>query len=131
MGSSGGPPSSPPPGNVQDWINQAIQVLEQNGVPASSLNAQDIWTIIQHESGGNPNAINLWDSNAQAGHPSKGLMQCIDSTFNSHSVPGHTNIYNPVDNIVAGVRYALSRYGSIQNVPGIVAVSHGGHYVGY
>ena len=58
-------------------------------------------------------------------------MQCIDSTFNAHSVPGHTNIYNPVDNIVAGVRYALSRYGSIQNVPGIVAVSHGGHYVGY
>jgi uncharacterized protein YukE len=71
------------------------------------------------------------NSNAQAGHPSKGLMQCIDSTFNAHSVPGHTNIYNPVDNIVAGVRYALSRYGSIQNVPGIVAVSHGGHYVGY
>jgi uncharacterized protein YukE len=71
------------------------------------------------------------NSNAQAGHPSKGLMQCIDSTFNAHSVPGHTNIYNPVDNIVAGVRYAISRYGSIQNVPGIVAVSHGGHYVGY
>ena len=131
MGSSGGPPSSQPPGNVQDWINQAIQILEQNGVPASALNSQDIWTIIQHESGGNPNAVNNWDSNAQAGHPSKGLMQCIDSTFNAHSLPGHTDIYNPVDNIIAGVRYALGRYGSIQNVPGIVAVSHGGHYVGY
>ena len=56
MGSSGGPPSSPPPGNVQEWIQEAIQVLEQNGVPAGALNAQDIWTIIQHESGGNPNA---------------------------------------------------------------------------
>lgn len=131
MGSSGSPPSSPPPGNVQQWIQQAIQILEQNGVPASELNANDIWTIIQHESGGNPNAINLWDSNAQAGHPSKGLMQCIDSTFNSHSLPGHTNIYNPVDNVIAGVRYALSRYGSIGNVPGIKAVNAGGHYVGY
>jgi uncharacterized protein YukE len=131
MGSSGGPPSSTPPGNVQQWIQQAIQILEQNGVPASELNANDIWTIIQHESGGNPNAINLWDSNAQAGHPSKGLMQCIDSTFNAHSLPGHTNIYNPVDNIIAGVRYALGRYGSIESVPGIVAVHHGGHYVGY
>jgi hypothetical protein len=131
MGSSGGPPSSPPPGNVQQWIQQAIQILEQNGVPASALNANDIWTIIQHESGGNPNAINLWDSNAQAGHPSKGLMQCIDSTFSAHSLPGHTNIYNPVDNVIAGVRYALSRYGSIGNVPGIVAVHSGGHYVGY
>jgi uncharacterized protein YukE len=131
MGSSGGPPSSPPPGNVQQWIDQAMQVLEQNGIPANELNANDIWTIIQHESGGNPNAINLWDSNAQAGHPSKGLMQCIDSTFNSNSLPGHTNIYNPVDNIVAGVRYALGRYGSIENVPGIQAVHSGGHYVGY
>jgi uncharacterized protein YukE len=131
MGSSGGPPSSPPPGNVQSWIQQAIQILEQNGVPASELNANDIWTIIQHESGGNPNAINLWDSNAQAGHPSKGLMQCIDSTFQAHMLPGHGNIYNPVDNVVAGVRYALSRYGSIGNVPGIVAVHSGRAYVGY
>jgi uncharacterized protein YukE len=131
MGSSGGPPSSPPPGNVQQWIDQAIQILEQNGVPASELNANDIWTIIQHESGGNPNAINLWDSNAQAGHPSKGLMQTIDSTFNAHSLPGHGNIYNPVDNIIAGVRYALGRYGSIGNVPGIRAVHSGGAYVGY
>jgi uncharacterized protein YukE len=131
MGSSGGPPSSPPPGNVQQWIQEAIQILEQNGVPASELNANDIWTIIQHESGGNPNAINNWDSNAQAGHPSKGLMQTIDSTFNAHSLPGHTDIYNPVDNIIAGVRYALGRYGSIESVPGIVAVHEGHAYVGY
>jgi uncharacterized protein YukE len=131
MGSSGGPPATKPPGNVQSWIDQAIQILEQNGVPASALNADDIWTIIQHESGGNPNAINLWDSNAQAGHPSKGLMQCIDSTFQGHMLPGHGNIYNPVDNVIAGVRYALSRYGSIGNVPGIRAVHSGGAYVGY
>lgn len=131
MGASGGPPSSPPPGNVQQWIQQAMQILEQNGVPASELNANDIWTIIQHESGGNPNAINLWDSNAQAGHPSKGLMQTIDSTFQAHMLPGHGNIYNPVDNIIAGVRYALSRYGSIESVPGIVAVHSGRSYVGY
>jgi uncharacterized protein YukE len=131
LGPSGGPPSSPPPGNVQQWIQEAIQILEQNGVPASELNANDIWTIIQHESGGNPNSINNWDSNAQAGHPSKGLMQTIDSTFQAHALPGHGDIYNPVDNVIAGVRYALSRYGSIGNVPGIVAVHSGGSYVGY
>jgi SLT domain-containing protein len=122
---------TPPPGNVGQWIQQASQILEQNGVPASELNANDIWTIIQHESGGNPNAINLWDSNAQAGHPSKGLMQTIASTFNEYSLPGHTDIYNPVDNIIAGSRYAISRYGSISNVPGVVAVNHGRRYVGY
>jgi hypothetical protein len=71
------------------------------------------------------------NSNAQAGHPSKGLMQTIDSTFSGHALPGHGNIYNPVDNIIAGVRYALGRYGSIGNVPGIRAVHSGGAYVGY
>ncbi|GLY67369.1 hypothetical protein Atai01_39880 [Amycolatopsis taiwanensis] len=71
------------------------------------------------------------NSNAKAGHPSKGLMQTIDSTFNSYKLPGHGDIYNPVDNIIAGVRYTMSRYGSIANTPGLKAMSHGGGYVGY
>jgi uncharacterized protein YukE len=130
--SSSGAPSGPvPPGNVQDWIKQAIAILQQSGVPVTDANIQTIWGIIQHESGGNPHAINLWDSNAVAGHPSKGLMQCIDSTFNSNKLPGHNDIYNPVDNIIAGVRYSISRYGSLDNVPGVKAIAHGGHYVGY
>jgi uncharacterized protein YukE len=132
LGSSGGPPAGgPPPGNVQEWIKQAIEILRQNGVNVSEADAQAIWQIIQHESGGNPKAINLWDSNAAAGHPSKGLMQCIDSTFNAHKLPGHDDIWNPVDNIIAGVRYSISRYGSLSNVPGIRAIHGGGSYVGY
>jgi hypothetical protein len=71
------------------------------------------------------------NSNAAAGHPSKGLMQCIDSTFNSHALPGHGDIWNPVDNIIAGVRYSIDRYGSVSNVPGVVGVKRGGGYVGY
>lgn len=71
------------------------------------------------------------NSNAAAGHPSKGLMQCIDSTFNAHKLPGHDDIYNPVDNIIAGVRYTIDRYGSIANTPGLQAMSQGGGYVGY
>ena len=128
---SGAPPTSPPSGNVSQWIEQARQLLIKAGVPASEINADDINIIIQHESAGNPHAENNWDSNAAAGHPSKGLMQTIDSTFNSYALAGHTDIWNPVDNIVAGVRYALSRYGSLDNVPGIVAVHEGGSYVGY
>ena len=95
------------------------------------IDPRDIEAMIQHESGGNPHAINNWDSNAAAGHPSKGLMQCIDSTFNAHAVPGHTDIWNPVDNIVAGVRYSIDRYGSVSDVPGVQAVNSGGGYVGY
>jgi uncharacterized protein YukE len=132
LGSSGGPPAGgPPPGNVQEWIKQAIDILRANGINVSDADAQYIWQIIQHESGGNPHAQNNWDSNAAAGHPSKGLMQCIDSTFNAHALAGHNDIWNPVDNIIAGVRYSIGRYGSLGNVPGIRAIHGGGSYVGY
>jgi hypothetical protein len=73
-------------------------------------------TLIMRESGGNPNAINLTDSNAKAGHPSQGLMQTIPSTFNAYKLPGLGGITNPIANIVAGIRYILSRYGSIFHV---------------
>lgn len=132
LGPSGGPPSgSPPPGNVQEWIREAIKILQANGVPVTDDNIDEIWKIIEKESSGNPHAINLWDSNAQAGHPSKGLMQCIDSTFNAHKLPGHDDIWNPVDNIIAGVRYTFSRYGGFEGHPGLKSMAHGGGYQGY
>jgi WXG100 family type VII secretion target len=135
LGPSGGPPAGgggpAPQGQVKEWIEEAMKILQENGVDTSKMNENDIWAIIQHESGGNPHAINLWDSNAKAGHPSKGLMQCIDSTFQSNKLPGHDDIYNPVDNIIAGVRYSIARYGSVSNVPGIRSMAHGGAYQGY
>ncbi|GAA3812177.1 transglycosylase SLT domain-containing protein [Sphaerisporangium flaviroseum] len=132
-------PSGPPPpgggpapkGQVADWIRQATEILKAHGYPVEKMNANDIWMIIQHESGGNPHAINNWDSNAAAGHPSKGLMQTIDSTFSRWALPGHGDIYNPVDNIIAAVRYAIERYGSVSNVPGVVGSKNGSGYVGY
>ncbi|GLZ33277.1 transglycosylase [Lentzea sp. NBRC 105346] len=132
LGPSGGPPSgSPPPGNVQEWIREAIKILQANGIPVTEDNIDEIWAIIEKESSGNPHAINLWDSNATAGHPSKGLMQCIDSTFNAHKLPGHDDIWNPVDNIIAGVRYTFSRYGGFEGHPGLKSMAHGGGYQGY
>ncbi|MFY1621205.1 transglycosylase SLT domain-containing protein [Micromonospora sp. WMMD736] len=130
-GSSGGPPAQVPSGEVGQWIDQALQTLAQNGHDVSAINPAAVASIIAHESGGNPNAINLWDSNAAAGIPSKGLMQTIDPTFNAYAVPGHQDVWNPVDNIMAGIRYAEERYGSVDNVPGIVAMRSGGGYVGY
>ncbi|HEY9724396.1 MAG TPA: NlpC/P60 family protein [Oscillatoriaceae cyanobacterium] len=130
-GPAGAPVGAAPSGNLKDWIDQAMKILEQNGVPASALNANDINTIIQHESGGDPNAQNNWDSNAAAGTPSIGLMQTIQPTFDANKLPGHGDIRNPVDNIIAGVRYALGRYGSLSNVPGIKSLASGGSYVGY
>lgn len=60
-----------------------------------------ILNVIKHESGGRANAINLWDSNAQKGTPSKGILQFIDSTFMKYAMPGHTNIWNPLDQLLA------------------------------
>ncbi|GAA2210614.1 transglycosylase SLT domain-containing protein [Nonomuraea monospora] len=131
-GSSGLPPAGggpAPTGRLKEWIDEAIGILKDAGYPVEKMNPNDIYMIIQHESGGNPNAINLWDSNASAGHPSKGLMQTIDPTFDAYSLGG--SIYDPVSNIVAGVRYAIERYGSVSAVPGVVGMKTGAGYSGY
>lgn len=123
----GGAPIDP----VDGWIGQATAVLEAHGVPRDQIDPAALRTIIEHESGGDPMAANDWDSNASAGTPSKGLMQTIDPTFHSFAVPGHQDIWNPVDNIVAATRYSIDRYGSVSNVPGVVGVGSGGGYEGY
>ena len=128
---SASPSGDVPKGEVGDWIKQAMDILKANGVPVEKMNPQDIAKIIQHESSGDPNAINLWDQNAKDGHPSIGLMQTIQPTFDAYKVPGHDNIRNPVDNIVAAVRYSVDRYGSVSNTPGIQAMNGGSGYVGY
>lgn len=119
------------PGHVLRWIDSAISIMRDRGIAVSHHDAAKIWTIVLKESSGNPRAINLWDSNARAGHPSKGLMQTIDTTFAAYKLPGYNDIYNPVHNIIAGVRYTLSRYGGLNGHPGLQALSGGGAYVGY
>ncbi|MBV4438582.1 phage tail tape measure protein [Clostridium tyrobutyricum] len=113
-------------GDVKGWLTTALAIT---GQPMAALPALE--AIAMHESGGNPNSINLWDSNAKAGHPSKGLMQTIDSTFNQYAIKGLGDIWNPVANAVAAIRYMLDQYGSIWNVPGIRNMASGGGYVGY
>ena len=114
------------PDNLDGWIREAQAILAANGYKVS-YNA--IYQTVMHESAGNPKAVNGWDSNAAAGHPSIGLMQTIQPTFNAYALPGHTNIYNPVDNIIAGARYAAARYGSLDNV--VAARCGGSCWFGY
>jgi hypothetical protein len=124
-------PGGGPSGQVGDWVRQATAILADHGIPTDKMNPDDIATIIDHESGGDPDASNGWDSNAARGTPSQGLMQTIGPTFDANKLPGHGNIHDPVDNIIAGVRYAIKRYGSVSNVPGVEALARGGSYVGY
>ncbi|MDQ0380948.1 transglycosylase SLT domain-containing protein [Amycolatopsis thermophila] len=113
------------------WINEAIRVMRDAGVPVSGKDVEAIRTVVDKESGGDPSAVNRWDSNWLAGHPSKGLMQCIDSTFDAHKLPGHDDIFNPVDNIIAGVRYTIDRYGGFDGHPGLKSILKGSGYRGY
>ncbi|MGG1227268.1 transglycosylase SLT domain-containing protein [Bacillus halotolerans] len=113
-------------GNVKQWLMAAMMATK---TPLSWL--PGLMTIAQYESGGNPNSINLWDSNAKAGNPSQGLMQTVPTTFNAHKAPGMGNIKNPIHNAAAAIGYIKSRYGSIDNVPGIKSLKRGGPYVGY
>jgi hypothetical protein len=89
----------PPPGTLVQWL--------------TGMN-----TLIQRESGWHANSINLWDSNAKAGHPSQGLTQTIPGTW-AHYVPAAfkgRGILDPVGNVAASVRYIVSRYGNITGV---------------
>jgi phage-related protein len=97
-------------GGVQRWLPQVVQALGMLGMPTSL--AGRVLYQMQTESGGNPNAINNWDINAQHGDPSRGLMQVIGSTFAAYHVPGTSfNIYDPLANIAAAINYAMHRYG--------------------
>ncbi|MER5754292.1 NlpC/P60 family protein [Streptomyces sp. NPDC002088] len=116
-----------PKGNLAKWIKSALTLIHKD----TKQNEKYVNTIAMHESGGNPKAINKWDSNAKNGTPSKGIMQTIQPTFDAYSLKGHKDIWNPVDNIIAGTRYAVSRYGSLANVPGIKSMANGGSYKGY
>lgn len=103
------------PDNLDGWIREARSVLAAHDIPVPTYNG--IYRNIIRESSGNPNAINLWDINAQNGIPSKGLLQTIDPTFNTYHVSGTSwNIYNPVANIAAACNYAWHVYGGMDNV---------------
>lgn len=102
-----------PSKGVNQWKSTVANALKLEGV-YNDANVKRTLYQMQTESGGNPRAINLWDSNAKKGTPSKGLMQVIDPTFKSYARKGYSsNIYDPMSNILASVRYANSRYGSL------------------
>lgn len=104
-----------PAKGVEQWRSTVIRALKMEGLYSEANVVRTLYQM-QTESGGNPKAINNWDSNAKKGTPSKGLMQVIDPTFAAYAkAPFNKNIYDPLSNILASIRYAVSRYGSLAN----------------
>ena len=97
---------------VERWRPTVISALNFMKQPLANVNRT--LRRMNQESGGNPKAINNWDSNARRGTPSKGLMQVIDPTFRAYArSPYNRNIWDPMSNIVASMSYALARYKSL------------------
>lgn len=96
---------------VEQWRPMVEAVLKDKGYPVSL--ADTVLRRMNQESGGNPAAVNNWDSNAVAGTPSKGLMQVIDPTFQANKDPGYDDIFDPEANLRASMNYAVRQYGSL------------------
>lgn len=117
-------------GNDEDldgWIAQALGLM---GLPQTL--APGVKEIIMHESRGDPDATNDWDSNAASGTPSQGLMQVIEPTFENSVLPSLADepITDPVANITAGVRTMIANHGVDAVFSGGRRDSNG-NYLGY
>lgn len=113
----------PTPGgaSVERWRPYIKKALKMNGLPTSQAYVNAWMSQIQTESGGNPSAIGgndgLADGNAT------GLLQTKPGTFAANAFPGHGNIMNGFDNMLAAIRYAKNRYGA--NMLGVIGRGHG------
>lgn len=103
---------NPQGGSVERWRSHVERALKANGIEPTAFRVSKILETIKRESNGDPNAINNWDSNAMAGHPSIGLMQTIGPTFEAYKHAGHNNIRNGYDNLLAAINYIKHRYGT-------------------
>jgi soluble lytic murein transglycosylase-like protein len=97
---------------VTRWANLVSSVMTEQDISDRYL--EGILAQIQQESFGNPKATNNWDSNAAAGDPSKGLLQVIGSTYETHAKKGfeHRKYQDvPYTNIYAALTYVQEAYG--------------------
>lgn len=95
--------------NLRDLVKKA---LEANGLSTSDDMIARVMRQIATESGGNAHAVQPGaDPDGDGSGPALGLMQTKRSTFNAYKAPGHDDIFNAYDNLLAALNYAKHRYG--------------------
>lgn len=133
-------------GQTAAVIDQALTI---NGIPNDPELRSRWHELYQHmaqgESSRNPNAVNTYDSNATGprqsdGAPansSRGIWQCIPSTFAAYHMGGtSTSIYDPVASAAASINYVMDRYHVAPTGEGLAAFAAArglgrGTYTGY
>lgn len=107
---------------AEGWRSAVKKALRKNGLPATPAYVNAWVRQIQTESRGNPHAVGgddgLSDGNAT------GLLQTKPGTFRQYAFPGHGNIFNGYDNMLAAINYAKHQYGSDM----LAVIGHGHGY---
>ncbi|KAF0553414.1 tape measure protein [Pediococcus acidilactici] len=111
FGDDGGSGTGDPGGaGVQRWRSDVKRALSKLGLSTSASMVSRVLRQINTESKGDPKIMGGTDGLAD-GH-AMGLMQVKPGTFRAYHLPGHNNIWNGFDNMLAGLNYAKHRYGS-------------------
>lgn len=107
-----------------DWSGVVRRALKENGLPTTSAYVKAWLRQIATESGGRANARQPGaDPDGDGSGPALGLLQTKRSTFNAYAFPGHHNIFKGLDNALAAIAYAKSRYGG--NMLAVIGHGHG------
>lgn len=114
--------SNPPGSGVARWRPVVLRALSMLGL--SSGLVDKVLRQIDTESKGDPHAHQPGaDPDGDGSGPALGLMQTKRGTFNANAVGNHRDIWNGFDNILAGLNYAMKRYGK-----GLSALGNGHGY---
>ena len=102
--------ANPGGSGVERWRPYALRALQMLHLSESLVDK--VLRQIKTESGGNPNAKQPGaDPDGDGSGPAMGLMQTKQSTFNAYKLPGHGDLWNGFDDLLAGLNYAKHRYG--------------------
>lgn len=102
--------ANPAGSGVERWRPYVIRALDMLHLSSSLVDR--VLKQIQTESGGNPHAKQPGaDPDGDGSGPAMGLMQTKRKTFNKYKLPGHDDLWNGFDDLLAGLNYARHRYG--------------------
>ncbi|HYJ33829.1 MAG TPA: transglycosylase SLT domain-containing protein [Candidatus Binatia bacterium] len=119
----GGDPGKAAGTGVNRWRATVEQALRDNGFPASNDYVNAVLRQIVTESSGNELAIQKVHDVNWPNNLARGLMQTTPPTFLQYAFPGHGNIYNGYDNLLAALNYVKHRYHG--DVLGVLGHGHG------